>query len=126
MALPRSRYPHDELGFELWNSWQLLRGTGFELTVVDTPDPADRLRLVEGIRAVGNTHVSLDLTDEQAAALGLPAFTSRRYHVHGQLFDEAGHVVMLPNVATLRVPARWLHPAGHTDPQRPRPWGEWR
>lgn len=107
-SLPQSRYPagRDAGGFARWWQLQTLRGGHFRLTVTeidaDAAPPA-----VEGMRVVQLSHVRVDLTREQALDLGLPPGA---YSVEGLLRDVDDRPVELPDVDTVRVPIRWLHP----------------
>jgi hypothetical protein len=111
--LPASRYPADVLGFGLW--WQLagLRGTRFHLTVTETGVDLAGTPAVEGLRVHTGSHGVVDLTVEQVAALGLPPGV---YRIQGVVQRLDGGLVELPDVQTLRVAVRWLHPL-----DQPRP-----
>lgn len=108
--LPGSRYPmhtDDARGFTQWWQLQGLRGGRFRLTVTDL-DTATTPAMVEGIRVVSRSHVRVDLTLEQALELGLPPGV---YTVDGMLRDVNGDLIDLPDVSTVQVPVRWLHPS---------------
>lgn len=54
----------------------------------------------------------IELTEEQAAALGLPA--DRAWRVTGFVADEHGRHARFPRTVELVVPARWIRPLGWT------------
>lgn len=113
--LPESRYPHPTTtvaDVAAW--WQLitLRGTRFALSVIGI-DPTGARPTVDGIRSVTSTGAVVALTPEQCLQLGLPIGA---YEIVGHLQTTAGDPVRLPEVQTLTVPTRWLHPL---DEQRP-------
>jgi len=120
--LPRSRYPLriDTEGFTEWWRLQALRGGRFRLTVTEL-DTAAIPPMAEGIWVVSQFWVRVDLTLEQALELELPPGA---YFVEGPLRDLNNHFVELPEVSTVRVPTRWLHPrrlrTTTTDTPRPR------
>ncbi|GAB3278303.1 hypothetical protein GCM10027589_04350 [Actinocorallia lasiicapitis] len=110
--LPRSRYPPTEIGWP----WALrmigLQGRYFEATVVEVTETV--LGPTAEVQWVSNRHqVELDLSLDQVIALGLPA--AGHYRVRGYLTDDEGRGVKLPEVETMLVPVRWLHPL--TDPE---------
>lgn len=89
-SLPLGRFRPETMGPSWWTlSW--LRGTHFPLTVVDI-DP--QARTVEGLRVATSTRVTVDLTDDQVQAVGLPP--GRGYQVAGMLLDVEGEPVELP------------------------------
>lgn len=110
--LPPSRYPVDPLNPNLW--WRLawLRGARFRLSVTSIDRDADP-PVVEGVRVVAQPFVVVDLTDEQIDDLGLPP---GRYQVEGVLYDNDHQAVDLPEVESMQVPVRWLHPADAARP----------
>ncbi|MCX5278221.1 hypothetical protein [Streptomyces virginiae] len=102
-SLPLGRFRPETMGPSCWTlSW--LRGTHFPLTVVDI-DP--QARTVEGLRVATSTRVTVDLTDDQVQAVGLPP---GRNQVAGMLLDVEGEPVELPRAVSLTVPIRWLRP----------------
>ncbi|MFJ7497942.1 hypothetical protein ACIQZB_44050 [Streptomyces sp. NPDC097727] len=103
-ALPAARYRPETLGSSWW-ALSSLRGTYFPMTVVDIDLQA---RTVEGLRVAATTRITVDLTDDQVQAVGLPP--GHGYQVMGMLLDVEGEPVELPRVASLTVPIRWLHP----------------
>ncbi|MFD6184861.1 hypothetical protein [Streptomyces goshikiensis] len=74
-------------------------------------DSDPQARTVEGLRVATSTRVTVDLTDDQVQAVGLPP--GRGYQVAGMLLDVEGEPVELPRAVSLTVPIRWLRP---TDP----------
>ncbi|MBF6302304.1 hypothetical protein IU459_32895 [Nocardia amamiensis] len=123
--LPTSRYPYrDQPGTPEW-SWWWMTGCRFRLTVTAV-DAAGDPPMVEGLRVTESSWAELELSDEQAAALGLPY---GRYRVRGQIVDDRDWPVALPELRTLRIPARWLRPTGgppprtHIDLDTLGPWG---
>lgn len=68
-ALPWRRYGPETMGDSWWPlSW--LRGTYFPLTVVDVDTAA---RTVQGLLLrTGSTQLTVELTEDQAEAAGLP------------------------------------------------------
>lgn len=114
-ALPYRRYRPETMGDSWWAlSW--LRGTHFPLSVTDVDTEA---RTAQGLRMAATTRITVELTEDQVEAAGLPPGHS--YQVTGMLLDADGEPVELPRVAALTVPVRWLHPmdtpvsAGHHD-----------
>jgi hypothetical protein len=112
-TLPR-RYKYQLGGgvAELRRSFALeaLRGCRFPVTVAAvTSGPADEPAVLGWrVRTVTAT-AEVDLTGDQAAALGLPD-TGTPYRIRGALLDAEGRPVALPDLAEVRLPARWLHP----------------
>lgn len=115
--LPRDRYPrpdtHELPAFVRWWRLVMLQGSRFRLTVTDL-DRDTKPPMVDGLRVVPRSDVRLDLSVEQVAELGLPPGA---YCVRGTLTDIDGEPVELPDVESMRVPARWLYPL---DADRPR------
>ena len=103
-SLPLDRYRPETMGDSWWAlSW--LHGTHFPLTIVDI-DP--QARTVEGLRVASSSRVTVDLTDDQVQAVGLPP--GRGYQVAGMLLDVEGQPVELPRAVSPTVPIRWLRP----------------
>lgn len=106
-TLPTRRYGQEP------SFWQLLwlRGKWFHLTVTDVDLQA---RTVQGLRIGSTSRITVELTDDQAEAAGLPP--GRAYRVEGRLTDPEGEPVEIPALATLTVPIRWLHPLDSPPP----------
>ncbi|OBA50913.1 hypothetical protein A5780_30370 [Nocardia sp. 852002-20019_SCH5090214] len=110
--LPAARYPDRERpGLSMWVA-RLLAGARFRLTVTSIDCDADPAT-VEGLRLIERAHADIELTNSQAAALGLA--TGQGYRVTGMLVDHTGRPAHIPSLETLRVPVRWLYP-----PEDPR------
>ncbi|MGY0071781.1 hypothetical protein ACWZEH_34560 (plasmid) [Streptomyces sp. QTS137] len=104
LALPVRRYRPETMGDSWWPlSW--LRGTYFPLAVIDVDAAA---RTAQGLVMGASTRVTVELTEDQAEAAGLPP--GHGYQVSGMLLDADGEPVELPRVTTLTVPIRWLRP----------------
>lgn len=87
--------------------WHHLRGSQFELTVVDI-DPAATPPTVHGVRMVTTSSVVIALSLEQVAELGLEPGA---YEISGyvrRLGTRSG--VEVPEVDELTVPVWWLRP----------------
>ncbi|MCQ9132844.1 hypothetical protein [Streptomyces hilarionis] len=102
-ALPYRRYRPDTMG-DSWCALSWLRETYFPLSVTDVGTEA---RTAQVLRMVSTIHVTVELTEDQVEALGLPP--GRGYQVTGMLPDTEDEPVELPRVGTLTVPLRWLH-----------------
>lgn len=88
----------------MWLRMVLLRGRRFALSITEL-DASERM--VTGERMVDQDMVTVQLTAEQVAEVGLPP---GQYWLEGTLLDSEQHRVALPAVEQLRVPTRWLHP----------------
>lgn len=87
--------------------WHHLRGSQFELTVVDL-DPAATPPTARGVRMVTTSSVVLALSVEQAAELGLDPGA---YEISGYIRRlGTRRDVELPEVDELTVPVWWLRP----------------
>ncbi|MBV7707866.1 hypothetical protein NOVA_34315 [Nocardia nova] len=113
--LPADRYPDRERpGTSMWVA-RLLAGARFRLTVTSV-DCDSEPATVEGLRLIERAHTDIELTDSQAAVLGLSA--GRGYRVTGMLVDATGRPARLPSLERIRVPVRWLCPPDHPRLQR--------
>jgi len=113
-SLPSHRYQQEPFTGGFWHLlW--LRGHWFHLTVTSIDTEA---RTAQGVRIGSTTRITVELTDEQAEAAGLPPGVV--YRVRGMLEDSEGEPVELPWLTTLTVPIRWLYPLDSPPP----PWGD--
>jgi hypothetical protein len=106
--LRAGQFPAARVDFPRWWRLTVLQGAQFVLTVIDTaPDDWPRpVHAVEGLRTFTSSYTRVDLTDEQASALGLPFGA---YAITGTFWTPDGAPVQMPEVERLVVPARWLH-----------------
>ncbi|MEU2441809.1 hypothetical protein ABZ595_37355 [Streptomyces rubradiris] len=104
LALPWRRYRPETMG-DSWLPLSWLRGTYFQLSVVDVDTAA---RTAQGLVMGASPRVTVELTEDQAQDAGLPPGSG--YQVSGMLLDAEGEPVELPRIGTLTVPLRWLHP----------------
>lgn len=100
--LPRDRWPWDPWDPRMWLRMVWLRGRRFALSITELDQDE---RMVTGERMTEQHAVTVELTAEQVAGLGLPP---GRYWLNGSLLDVDDHRVELPAVEQLRVPTRWL------------------
>lgn len=106
--LPAARYPDREVpGTSMWVAG-LLTGARFRFTVTGI-DYDTAPVIVEGLRLIERAHTDVELTDDQATALGL--LPGQGYHIVGLVLDRRGHPARLPCLETIRVPIRWVYAA---------------
>ena len=85
----------------------------FELTVTAVGGMLGADPAVTGVRFVDTSHVRTPLAPHVADALGLSRDVD--YVVEGVLKDATtGDAVHLPAEQSITIPARWLHPLGHS------------
>jgi hypothetical protein len=105
------------MGDSCWTlSWLL--GTCFPLSV---PDVDTEARAAQGLRMAASTRITVELTEDQVEAVGLPL--GHGYQVTGMLLDADGESVELPRVAALTVSSAgctpWTRPSS-VDTTTPR------
>lgn len=106
--LPAARYPDRFRPGTAQFAASWLTGGMFRFTVTEIDVSADP-PTVTGLRISDTTRIDeVELTDTQVASLGLP--NGRYLLIGGTLVDDQHHLVALPQVAALEVPARWLRP----------------
>lgn len=74
---------------------KMMTGTRFRLTVTRIDHGADPAT-VEGLRLIERAHTDIELTDDQAAVLGLSG--GQGYRVTGMLVDRTGRPARIPSL----------------------------